>query len=154
MGLKSKQIHVRQKESFEQQLQNRMSYLSAKGVESSRADKDPHVRKIKADIRAVNNRLRLIAENEKRTAEMAKIKAERAAAPPKEKESGKAEKSKKAPGEAKGKKIKAEKKAAPAKAPEGGKNQKPAESSPESKPPIKKKTEETREEPAGQEPEK
>jgi hypothetical protein len=154
MGLKSKQIQMRQKEYFEQQLQNRMSYLSGKGVESSRADKDPHVRKIKADIRAVNNRLRLIAENEKRTAEMAKIKAERAAAPPKEKESGKAEKSKQAPGEAKGKKVKAEKKAAPAKAPEGGKNQKPAESPDEGKPLMKKKIEETREEPAGREPEK
>jgi hypothetical protein len=157
MGLKSKQIQMRQKEYFEQQLQNRLSFLSEKGIESSRVDKDPHVKKIKADIRAVNNRLRLIAENEKRTEEMAKAKAERAAAaaaPPKQKESGKAEKPKKAPGEGKERKVKAEKKAGPAKAPEGGKNQKPAETPDEGKPPIEKKTKETREEPAGREPEK
>jgi hypothetical protein len=150
MGLKRKQMQMRQKEYFEQKLQNRMSFLSGKAIESSRADKDPLVKKLQAKIRAVNNRLRLIADNEKRTEEMAKIKAERAAAPPKEQEGGKVEKPKKAPEEGKGKKIKAEKKAAPPKEQEGGKSQKPAESPEEGKAPMKKKIEETREEPAGQ----
>ena len=81
---------------------------------------------------------------------MAKIKAERAAAPQKEQEGGKGEKPKKAPEEGKGKKIKAEKKAAPPKAPEGGKSQKTTESPEEGKATMKKKGEETREEPAGQ----
>ena len=140
MGLKRKQMLIRQKAYFEQKLKNRLSFLSGKGIEAPKADKDTLVRKIQASIRAVNNRLRLIADDEKRTEEMAKIKAERAAAPLKEKEGGKAEKPKKAPEEGKEKKIKAEKKAAP-KAPEGGKSQKTTESPEEGKGITKNKIE-------------
>jgi len=150
MGLNRKQMPMRQKAYFEQQLRDRLSFLSGKGIKSPAADKDTLVRKLQAKIRAVNHRLRLIADNEKRTEEMAKIKAERAAAPKKEQEGGKGEKPKKAPEEGKGKKIKAEKKAAPPKAPEGGESQKTAESSEEGKATMKKKEEETKEEPAGQ----
>jgi len=150
MGLKRKQMLMRQKIYFEQKLQDRLSFLSGKGIESPKADKDTLVRKLQANIRAVNKRLRLIADNEKRMEEMAKIKAERAAAPQKKQEGGKGEKPKKAPEEGKGKKIKAEMKAAPPKAPESGKSQKTAESPEEGKATMKKKEEETREEPAGQ----
>jgi hypothetical protein len=150
MGLKRKQMIMRQKASFEHELQGRLASLSGKGIKSPKADKDTLVRKLQANIRAVNKRLRLIADNEKRTEEMAKIKAERAAAPQKEQEGGKGEKSKKAPEEGKGKKIKAEMKAAPPKAPEGGKSQKTAASPEEGKAIVKKKGEETGEEPAGQ----
>ncbi|MCJ7587873.1 MAG: hypothetical protein MUQ00_08260 [Candidatus Aminicenantes bacterium] len=149
MGLKRKQMLMRQKANFEQKLQNRLSFLSGKGIVSPKADKDTLVRKLQANIRAMNKRLRLIADNEKRTEEMAKIKAERAAALRKEQEGGKAEKPKKAPEEGKGKKIKAEKKAAPPKAQEGGKDRKKTESPEEGKATTKKKIEETREEPAG-----
>jgi len=128
MGLKRKQMLLRQKEYFEQTLQNRLSFLSGKGAEAPKAEKDPLVRKFQADIRAVKNRLRLIGDNEKRTDEMAKIKAERAALPLKEQEGGKAEKPKKAPEEGKEKKIKAEKKAAPLKSPDSGKSRTAAES--------------------------
>jgi len=137
MGLKRKQMQLRQKAYFEQKLKDRLSFLSRKGIEAPKVDKDSLVRKLKASIRAVNNRLRLIADNKKRMEEMAKIKAERAAAPPKEQEGGKAEKPKKAPGEGKEKKIKAEKKAAPAKAQEGGKSQKAAEAPEEAKATMK-----------------
>lgn len=137
MELKRKQMQLRQKAYFEQKLKDRLSFLSGKGIEAPKVDKDSLVRKLKASIRAVNNRLRLIADNEKRTEEMAKIKAERAAAPPKEQEGGKAEKPKKAPEEGKEKKIKAEKKAAPPKAQEGGKSQKAAEAPEEAKATIK-----------------
>jgi hypothetical protein len=140
MGLRRKQILMQQKASFEHKLKDRMSFLSGKEIKSPKADKDTLVRKWQADIRAVNKRLRLIAGNEKRTEEMAKIKAERAAAPRKE-EGGKGEKLKKAPEEGKGKKIK--------KAPEGGKSQKTPESPQEGKATLKKKVEEAREEPAG-----
>ncbi len=150
MELRRKQIPMRQKAYFEQKLQDRLAFLSGKGIESPKADKDTLVRKLQARIRAVNNRLRLIDDHEKRTEEIAKIKAERAAAPKKEKEGGKGEKPKKAPEEGKGKKIKAERAAASQKAPEGGKSQKTTESSEEGKPTMKKKEEETREEPAGQ----
>jgi hypothetical protein len=130
-------MQLRQKAYFEQKLKDRLSFLSGKGIEAPKVDKDSLVRKLKASIRAVNNRLRLIADNEKRTEEMAKIKAERAAAPPKEQEGGKAEKPKKAPEEGKEKKIKAEKKAAPPKAQEGGKSQKAAEAPEEAKATMK-----------------
>jgi hypothetical protein len=144
MELKRKQMLMRQKAYFEHQLQDRLSFLSGKGVKSPKADKDTLVRKLQANIRAVNKRLRLIADNEKRTEEMAKIKAERAAAPQKEQEGGKGEKTKKAPEEGKGKKKKAEKKAAPPKAPEGGKSQKTTESPEVGKATMEKKGEETK----------
>jgi hypothetical protein len=135
MGLKRKQVQLRHKADFERDLQNRMIYLSGKGIDGPKADKDPIVRKMKAEIREAKNRLRRIADHDKRTEEMAKIKADRAAAPAKEKEQegGKAEKSKKAADEGKGKKVKGEKKAAPPKAQEGGKAKKAAESPEEAK---------------------
>jgi len=141
MELRRKQILAGQKASFEYELQARMSFLAGKGIKSPKADKDTLVRKLQADIRAVNKRLRLIADNEKRTEEMAKIKAGRAAAPQKEQEGGKGEKPKKASEEGKGKKMKA---------PEGGKIQKTTESPQEGKAAMKKKAEETGGEPAGQ----
>ena len=150
MGLKRKQMLIRQKAYFENELQHRLSFLSGKGIKSPKSDKDTLVRKLRADIRAVNQRLRLIADNEKRTEVMAKIKAERAAAPPKEQEGGKGEKPRKAPEEGKGKKMKADMKAAPPKAPEGGKGQNTTESSETGKATMKKKVKETGEEPAGQ----
>jgi hypothetical protein len=137
MGLKRKQTLMQQQAYFEHRLKERLSFLAGKGVKSPKIDKDTLVRKLQADIRAVKNRLRAVADNEKRTAEMAKIKEERAAAPPKEKEGGKGEKPKKVPEEGKGKKIKAEKKAAPPKAPEGGTSLKTTEHPEEGKATIK-----------------
>jgi len=142
MGLQRKQMLLRQIARFEHTLQERLSFLSGKGIKSPKADKDTIVRKMQADLRAVNKRLRAIAASEKRTEEMAKIKAERAAAPKQEQEGGKGEKPKKAAEEGKGKKIKAEKKAAPPKAPEGGKAPTTAESPEEGKAKTKKKAEE------------
>ncbi len=143
MGLQRKQMLMRQKARFEQTLQDRLSFLSGKGIKSSQADKDTIVRKMQADLKAANKRLRVIAASEKRTEEMAKIKAERAAAPKKEQEAGKGEKPKKAAEEGKGKKIKAEKKAAAPKAAEGEKSPKTIESTEEGKPAAKEKTAET-----------
>jgi hypothetical protein len=150
MGLQRKQMLMRQKARFEQTLHDRLSFLSGKGIKSPKVDKDTIVRKLQADLKAVNKRLRVITASEKRTEEMAKIKAERAAAPKKEQEAGKGEKPKKAAEAGKEKKIKAEKKAAPPKAPEGGKSPKTPESPEEGKPTAKKKAEEAGEEPAGQ----
>jgi len=150
MGLKREQMLMRQKAYFEHKLQDRLSFLSGKGIKSPKADKDTLFRKLQANIRAVNKRLRLIADNKKRTEETAKIKAQRAATPQKEQEGGKGEKPKKAPQEGKGKKIKAEMKAAPPKTPEGGKSRKMTESPEEGKATMEKKVEEAREEPAGQ----
>jgi len=132
MGLKRKQMLMRQKARFEHTLQDRLSFLSGKDIKSPKAEKDTIVRKMQADIRAVNKRLRLIADSEKKTEEMAKIKAERAAAPRKEQEGGKGEKPKKAAEAGKEKKIK-----------------KTAESPGEGKVKTKKKAEESGAEPAG-----
>jgi hypothetical protein len=140
MGLKRKQMLMRQKAYFEQKLKNRLSFLSGKGIEAPQAGKDTLARKMQASIRAVNKRLRLITDDEKITEEMVKIKAERAAAPLNEQKGGKTEKPKKAPQEGKEKKIKAEKKAAP-KAPEGGQSQKATESTEEGKTLTKNKIE-------------
>jgi len=125
MGLRRKQIVMRQKATFEQELKDRLSDLSGKGVKSPQTDRNTLVKKLKADIKASNKRLRRIAEEEKRTEEMARIKAEKAAAPKKDQEGAKAEKPKAAPKEGKPKK---------AKAPEGPKPQKKAESPAEGKP--------------------
>jgi len=130
MSLKWKQKQILQKQYWEQQLKARLAVLAGKGIEGARVDKDPIAKKIKASIHATDNRLRQIAANEKRTEEMARIKAERAAAPAqekeKEKEHGKGEKPKKAAGEGKEKKPKAEKKPGPPKDKAGDKGQKPA----------------------------
>lgn len=143
MGHQRKQMLIRQKARFEHALQERLSFLSGKGIKSPKADKDTIVRKMMADLKALNKRLRVIAASEKRTEEMAKIKAEKAAAPKQEREGGKGEKSKKAAEEGKGKKIKADKKAAPPQAPVGGKAPTTTESPEEGKATTKKKTEET-----------
>jgi hypothetical protein len=142
MGLMRKPMLMRQKARFEHTLKDRLSFLSGKGVKSPKAEKDTIVRKMMADLKALNKRLRVITASEKRTEEMAKIKAERAAAPKQEQEAGKGEKAKKAAEEGKGKKIKAEKKAAPPKAPESDKSQKTTESPEEGKAKTKKKAEE------------
>jgi hypothetical protein len=109
MGSMRKQMLMQQKASFEQTLTERLARLAGKAEKSLKPDKDTIVRKLKADIRAVRNRLKTIDEIEKRTEEMARIKVERAAAPRKEQEAAKSEKPKKAAEDAKAKKPKQEK---------------------------------------------
>jgi hypothetical protein len=133
MGSKHKQSRMEQKASLERRLEDRLSYLSTKGIESPKIAKDVIVKKLRADINAVNTRLKWIADNEKRTEELAKIKAEKTAAPRKDQESGKDKKSKEAPAEGK------EKAADPKKDQEGGKVKKSKEAPPEGKEKKKKK---------------
>jgi hypothetical protein len=138
MGLKRKQIVMRQKDAFEQELKDRLALLAQKGIKGRQVDRDPIVKRLKADVKATNKRLAKIADIYKRTEEMIRIKAEKAAAPKKE-PAGKAEKPKSGPAEGKAKKPKAP----PA---EGAKAPKPAESPAEPKAP-KKKAEKAVEEP-------
>jgi len=120
MGLMRKQMLLQQRASFEQTLRERRAFLSEKGIVPPKADKDTIVRKLKADIKAVNRRLKAVAANDKRTEEMAKVKAERAAAPSKEQDVVKTDKPKKGPEEGKVKKAKPE-------SPKGPKSPKAAE---------------------------
>ena len=110
MGSKQKQTQARQKENFEKRLEERLSFLAEKGIESSGIAKDALVKKLKANISARNGRLAAIAANEKRTEELAKIKAEKAAAPPKVEETAKGKKAEEAP---EGEKEKKKKKVKP-----------------------------------------
>jgi len=120
VSLKRKDALMRQKADGENKLKGRLDFLAGKGVDAGKVEKDTIVRKLKADIRAVNARLKAIADAEKLTQDLAKAKAAKAAAKLKEKEGEKAEKAekpKKGGGTGQEKKAKPEKKAAP-KAPE------------------------------------
>jgi hypothetical protein len=95
MSLRKKQIISTQKAAFESMLQKRLADLAGKGIEGRRAEKDTIVRKIKADIKAMNGRLKFFADNEKITADAAKARAERAAGPKEETPASKPEKTEK-----------------------------------------------------------
>jgi len=121
MGSKQKKTQMGRKEYFERRLKERLAFLSEKKTEPSNIDKDPSVKNLRANIRAINARLNAIAKIEQRTAELAKTKADKAAAilkpqegskdkeKDKEKKKGKEKESKKAPEEGKAKKKKKEK---------------------------------------------
>jgi hypothetical protein len=116
MSLKRKQTLLRQKAYFEQRLNDRLALLAGKGIEGKTADKDALLRNLKADVKAVKNRLKAIADSDKITEDMAKARAAKAAAPAQDKEAakaGKAEKPKKGSEQPKEKKPKPEKKPAP-----------------------------------------
>jgi outer membrane biosynthesis protein TonB len=147
MGSRKKEAQGRQKAYFERRLEERLSFLAKKGVEAPGIDKDVLVKKLRANIRAINDRLKAIAGNEKRTEELAKIKAEKAALPPlpKDQQEGKGKKSKEAPEEGKEKKKKKEKEKAqeqekkPEQEPGQEKDQKPEEEKTPEKKQEKKK---------------
>ncbi len=136
MNLKKKEIQLKHKAAFEAELKDRLAYLAGKGVKAPQSDKDPILRRIQADLRAVGRRLRAVEAQEKLAANLAQAKVDKAEALKKEKEGGKqggkgegkAEKPKKAAGDqpAKEKKPKPEKKPAAPKAPEGGEPPTPA----------------------------
>ncbi|MFA6412636.1 MAG: hypothetical protein WCW53_08050, partial [Syntrophales bacterium] len=101
MGSKQKQAQIGQKESFELKLKNRRALLSEEGIESRKIEKDPLVKKLKANVTAMNNRLKAIDASEKKNEELAKMKLEKAAAPRKEPEGTKGKKVKETPVEVK-----------------------------------------------------
>jgi DNA polymerase III delta prime subunit len=116
MGSKQKQTQIGRKTNFERRLEERLSLLSEKGIESTKINKDTIVKKLRANIRAVNDRLKAVAANEQKTEELAKVRAEKAAVPPKVEESVKEKKAKEVPPEEgkekKKKKVKEPKEAA------------------------------------------
>jgi hypothetical protein len=127
MGIMRKEIVNRQKAAFEQNLKDRLASLAGKGIKAPQTDRDPVVKNLKAEIRTVNRRLARIAEIDKRTEEMARIKAEKAAAPKKPKDEGAKAEKKGAPAEGKAKKPKAEGGKGEAKAPKKKPEEKKAE---------------------------
>ena len=111
MGSRNKEALGRRKANFERRLEERLSSLIKRGVESHGIEKDALVKKLRANIRAINDRLKAIAKNEERTEELAKIKAEKAALPPllKDQSAGKEKPPKEAAEEGTEKKKKKEK---------------------------------------------
>ncbi|MCK9195353.1 MAG: hypothetical protein M0P16_00045 [Syntrophales bacterium] len=106
MGSKQKQAQIGQKESFERKLKNRLTLLSEEGIESRKIDKDVLVKKLRANVEAINTRLKAIDANEKKNEELVRMKLEKAEAPRKEPEGIKEKKVKEAPVEVKEKKKK------------------------------------------------
>jgi len=130
MGSKQKKTQMGRKEYFERKLKEHLSLLSEKKSEPSQVDKDPRVKNLRGNIRAVDLRLKAIAKIEQRTAELAKAKLEKAAAALKVKEGGEVkekEKEKKEKGKEKGKEKKEKKEKELKKVPEEGKEQKKKE---------------------------
>jgi hypothetical protein len=106
MGSNRKQTQIERKAYFERQLKGRLSFLSEKGIESARIAKDAIFKNLRANVEAINARLKTIARIEEKTEELAKAKAEKAAAPQKDSEGRKEKKAKGTPVEGKEKKKK------------------------------------------------
>lgn len=85
MGSKTKQTREGQKTYWETKLNQRISVLAEKGMESEKIAKDPGVRNIRAKIRQAQGRLKVIADSEKKAEEISRDKAEKMASPIKEK---------------------------------------------------------------------
>ena len=85
MASKEKMARDEQKVYWEERLNQRLSLLADKKVESEKIAKDTTVRKLRAKIRKTDKRLRVIKEKEEKLVEMGKIKAEKLAVPKREK---------------------------------------------------------------------
>ena len=90
MPSKSKESRMEQKLFWEEKLKRRLDLLSEKGVEPSKSARDMTVKKIRANLRETEARLKAIETEEKEAEEMARKKAEKQAAP-KEKKAKKKE---------------------------------------------------------------
>ena len=94
---------LRQKAEWEVKLKKRLALLGATGLDEKKIARDVGIKELKAKIKESQVRLRAIDATEKRTAELAAIKAERLAMP---KEEAKPKKKEEPPPEAKPKKKK------------------------------------------------
>ncbi len=81
MASKEKTARLDQKRYWDEKLSQRLSILTDKGVGSEKIAKDTTVRKLRAKIRETGKRLHVIEGKENKSDEMAKVKAEKLAAP-------------------------------------------------------------------------
>lgn len=105
-----RETRQKQKAEWEAKLQKRLALLGEKGFDEQKIARDVGIKELKAKIKESNVRLRAIDANEKRTAELAAIKAERLAKP--KEEAPKAKKAAEPPPETKPKKKKKKEEAA------------------------------------------
>ncbi|MGC9324982.1 MAG: hypothetical protein ACP5G0_09590, partial [Desulfomonilia bacterium] len=112
MASKGRTVREGQKTYWENKLSQRIGELNEKGIQQDSVEKDPVIKKIRAKLRETNARLVAISGREAKIEEMARLREEKKAAPPKEKKKA----GKEAPVEAKTKKKeKGEKKEKPEK---------------------------------------
>ncbi len=85
MASKSKEARLDQRAYWQNQLDQRLAALTEQGVEPQKIAKDITVRSLRAKLRKTESRLKVIAGREQKVAEMATAKAEKQAAPKKDK---------------------------------------------------------------------
>jgi response regulator RpfG family c-di-GMP phosphodiesterase len=84
MASESKETRLKQKATLEAKLQKRLALLAEKGLDEKEIARDVLVKELKANLKQTEVRLRTIAANVKRTADLAAMKAERLAKPKEE----------------------------------------------------------------------
>lgn len=85
MASKSKASRLAQKAYWEEKLNERLSLLGDRRLEPGKIAKDTGVRKIRAQMRETEARLKVISDLGRKAEEMARTKAEKMAGPKKEK---------------------------------------------------------------------
>lgn len=81
MGSEEKEARLAQRRYWDEQLAQRLSLLGEKGLDADKISRDVTVRKLRAKVRETGQRLKAIEGKEQKAEEMAKIKAEKLAAP-------------------------------------------------------------------------
>lgn len=84
MASESKETRLKQKATLEAKLQKRKTLLAEKGFDEKKIERDVLVKELKAKLKETAARLRAIASNVQRTADLAAVKAERLAKPKEE----------------------------------------------------------------------
>jgi len=84
MASQSRETRQKQLAEGEVKLQKRLAFLGEKGFDEKKISRDVLVKELKSKIKESQVRLRAIGANEKRTADLAAIKAERSAKPKEE----------------------------------------------------------------------
>lgn len=84
MASESRETRLTQKAAWELKLQKLTAQLADKGQDEKQIARDAAIKALKAKVKAAGVRLRAIDATEKRTAELAAIKAERLARPKEE----------------------------------------------------------------------
>lgn len=85
MPSKSMEARTQQKAYWESKLNQRLAQLSEAGLDPARIAKDAAVRKLRASLRATEERLNVIEDRQKKKEEMARLKAEKLATPKEDK---------------------------------------------------------------------
>ena len=84
MASESKETRLKQKAALEAKLQKRLALLAEQGMDEKKIAREVLVKELKANLKQTQVRLRAIAANVKRTADLAAMKAERLAKPKEE----------------------------------------------------------------------